>query len=555
MIGRSLDKLIGLFSPLRALQRTQARATMDQITAFTGGQSGYEAGKLNRFTKGSQPGNASENTLPRAMVDRVKWKSADLFRNNPHARKIVRTLQAKVVGRGLVPMSRATTADDKPDAEFRKRAGELWEAVSGQIDYRGKPGFGGQHFGGLQQLALLKNIIGGEILYRLISRSPEEQADLGLEIPFQLQLIDGERLVGDQNISALDVEEGNEVSLGVELRPDGTRAAYHILDKHPSGGSTFTRRISAQQIGHLFVSDDIDQLRGVPWFAASLTNIRDTADYQFNELKASAIAACVTLGVRRPSGASKFGVDQPEGWSLTDADGNALTAMQPGMIVDLGQDGALEGFDPGRPGNNTEPFIQHLTRTSAVGLPGVKASTLTGDYRGASFSSERSADNDAWPELEVVQDWFALGFCQPIYEAVIRAGMLSGWFEGVVSATEFNEREKDFLAVRWQGPVAKTINPMDEAKAADMRIANGSSTPQKEAAALATDWRQNLRDLKEYMEFGAELGLPEELVKQHLGINENILADVLSVEADAATKETDNGKQRPAGKTKANASV
>ena len=37
---------------------------------------------------------------------------------------------------------------------------------------------------------------------------------------------------------------------------------------------------------------------------------------------------------------------------------------------------------------------------------------------------QRSADNDAWPELETVQDWFSCGFVQPVYEQVIRAAML-----------------------------------------------------------------------------------------------------------------------------------
>src|SRR6185436_17716977 len=102
-------------------------------------------------------------------------------------------------------------------------------------------------------------------------------------------------------------------------------------------------------------------------------------------------------------------------------------------------------------------------------------------------SSERSADNDAWPELEEIQDWFACGFYQPIYEEVITAAVTAGLFDDVkgFSTADFAERKRDYLNTHWQGPVPRSINPKDDADAARQRVRNATSSPQIEAASLA----------------------------------------------------------------------
>ncbi len=45
-----------------------------------------------------------------------------------------------------------THADGSQHKEFRQRAREIWRRVSKQIDYRGKPGRGGQCSGGRNRL-------------------------------------------------------------------------------------------------------------------------------------------------------------------------------------------------------------------------------------------------------------------------------------------------------------------------------------------------------------------------------------------------------------------
>ncbi len=155
-------------------------------------------------------------------------------------------------------------------------------------------------------------------------------------------------------------------------------------------------------------------------------------------------------------------------------------------------------------------------------MPGVKSSTLTGDYRNSSFSSERSADNDIWPEIESLQDLFALNFCQPIYEAVIKAAVLAGKFADVpsFSTTDFEARQREYLQCNWQGPVSRSINPSDDAEAARKRIQNGTSSPQRECQKLGVDHLEVLQEQAQHIEEAKGLGLPDDVWQQNLGIEQ-----------------------------------
>lgn len=543
MIGDALDKLVGVFAPGRALRRMQARATMTQMAAYTSAGGGYQAGKLNRLTKAWQAAKSTENAQPRIDIARLRALSWDLYRNNSQAKKICRSLESKVIGRGLTPQSQAIGRDGKPNVAFRTRAHELWRAMHERLDYRGRPGSGGQDFTELSKTALRSTILGGEVLYRFRGEVPQTRR----LPPVTVQLIHADRL-DDSLFPTAAVESGNVVYYGIELDREEKRVAYYLLKYHPSDPRSYDnrelQRVPADLIRHLYIAEDVDQLRGTPWFSAALLKMRDTNDYEYNELKAAAVAACVVLGYRRSTGQTQFGVDLPEDWDLTDGDGNRISAVQPGMLLDLGRNGDLVGFNPQRPNSGASEFIGHMLRSQATAVPGIKGSTLTGDFRQSSFSSERSADNDIWPELEGLQDWFAGSFCQPIYERVVSAAVASGWFDGVddFDIADFTARRDDYLRCSWQGPVARSINPVDDAEASRRRIQNGQSSPQREAALIGRNWQELLMEISEYMQFAESLEIPESIISQTLGIDQQ--DDPLQAQADAdATQETDAAAQ------------
>lgn len=524
-----IDRAIAVISPSWALSRVQARASMQQIDAFSGVNGPYAAADLR---PGRRPAAmVKENAVPRERLNRIRGDSWDLYRDNGYARKIVRSLESKIIGQGMLPESLATNEDGSPAVEFRARAKRLWMSIQSGFDFRGLPGRGGQTFAGLQRLALRSCVLSGNTLYRLVPVDVSEQQQRDIPIPLTLQMIDAARLADSVNATIGTIPEENAVYHGIEFNKlTGKRVAYWIGTFEPGAITpTFGEavRVPAEQIGHLYIEDDIDQMFGTPWFAASLLGMRDTGDLQYNTVKASASAACLVVGYRKPTGASRFGLNasseysptSADGSDLTDEDGNMITKIQPNMFVNLGRDGELNMLSPNQPNTNVEAFIQHMLRGTAASLPGIKGSTVTGDYRNSSFSSERSADNDCWPEIQALQEWFSTSFCQPIFEAVVRAGVLSGYFENVINADEFQANPGRYLESKWQGPVQLSINPVDDINAAALAMHHGLSSLQMECAKRNINWRDVVKDNVEVRAAAEEAKLPQEFINNIYGVD------------------------------------
>ncbi len=524
MLNSIIDNAIAAISPRWAANRMASRYQISRLQAasgvhksmqqmFSGGHGGYEAGKKDRL-KGRIVGSPHENDVPRQQIAMLRYRAWNLYRNCPQARKIRRTLGAKVIGRGLSPQSQATNKDGTPFTEFRKRARQIFDEFGKESDWRGKPGAGGTNFVGQCKLALGANLLSGGALYQFHHLDKETQKKLGLYVPLQVQLLHIDRLDDKQN--------GDNQFYGIEVDDTGRVIGGHIV-VGGTGTQQDSQFVTSEKLRHLFVEEDIDQILGSPWFGAALLTMDDRRNYEYSELVAAEMSSCVVGAYRLSPGQSGFGLngsttDGPS--ELTDADGNPVTRIQAGMLLNLGANGEFEMKSSGHPNNGAEAFINHLIRSEAVSMPGVKSSTLTGDYRNSSFSSERSADNDIWPEIEELQDWFSVGFCQPIYEECIKSAVLAGLFDGVkgFSAADFNARQREYLSSHWQGPVSRSINPNDDAEAAAKRVKGGTSSIQIECRKEARDLDQILDDDAEFIKKCQERGLPDEYWKGALGI-------------------------------------
>lgn len=527
MLGDLIDNLISIASPKWGASRVAHRAYISQVRAASGRHAalekmlgtnqkgGYEAGKADRL-KGRHVGSAHENDQDRAQIIRMRWRAWNLFRNNPQARKITRTLGAKVIGRGMSPQPQATMPDGKPHVEFRKRARQVWDEFIKESDFRGKPGSGGQHLTAQAKTALRGTCLSGGVLYQFHHLDRAEAKHRGLYVPLLVQLL---------HVDRLDETLNNDSTFhGVELDGKGRVAAYHILKGGTlQGEAEKPVRIPVKAMRHLYSEDDIDQILGASWFSAALLTMDDRRQYEYSELIAAEMGSCF-VGAYSLSPGQSYGpsLNNDGSRDLTDAQGNPVNHLQPGMMINTGRDGKFEILSPNRPNSGAEGFISHLVRSEAVSMPGVKSSTLTGDYRQSSFSSERSADNDIWPEIYEIQDWFAIGFYQPIWEECIRQAIAAGLFDSVqgFSVEDFNSRSREYLKANWQGPVPLSINPKDDADAARQRVKNCQSTPQREAAKEATDWRENVNAVAEFIDYCKERKVPDDIWQQALGIEQ-----------------------------------
>src|SRR3970040_700778 len=114
-MGSWLERSISYVAPLWGLRRTRARVAADFI------QRHYEAAATGRRTQGWRRPIGDAHAVTGPAVGRVRAVVRDLARNNPHARRGIRTIANHVVGWGLVPQPNPANA----------KAANGWEGWAG----------------------------------------------------------------------------------------------------------------------------------------------------------------------------------------------------------------------------------------------------------------------------------------------------------------------------------------------------------------------------------------------------------------------------------------
>ena len=193
----------------------------------------------------------------------------------------------------------------------------------------------------------------------------------------------------------------------------------------------------------------------------------------------------------------------------------------------------------GGPNINVPEFVDSILRGVATAVPGVKSSTLTGDYRKSSFSSEKAADNDTWPENFALQKLIANHFLQDVWETLASDAVTSG----VIDEPDDYMVDPDmYLACNWQGPVPKSINPKDDAEADILSMKNGFESLQSIASRRGSNWREVLTDMAEVYEFAGQKGLNESFINTLYGV----MPEMTQTEDEPADDESDDNDEEVA---------
>ncbi len=502
-LGVWVDKLVSVWAPQKALLRVNARRQLD--THFKS----YDAGKLNRLNN-FRPNSESGDSPNLSEVQLARSRAWSLWRNNKYATKIVRSLTSKVLGRGLMPRSQAVTVTGREDKRLRKQIDALFTQWAKTARFRMQPGQGACSWPQLQKMALREWILSGEVFTKKVTVLPLKKG----KVPLALQMIEAERVDEGSTFLTTRVNTDSVIFRGVEIDKDGIKVAYHIRNQHPASpvfrGKEDTQRVPAREIVHLYNEDRPTQFRGVTWFMPISPQIRDITDYQASELASAAVSSCFAAVIKVNPGAGALTLNAPNNKDNLDGNDNQLTRLEPGIVARLNPGEDIEGVNPTRPGSEAEPFIKHLLAGAAVGAPGTKASTVTGDYSQSSFSSERAADNDTHPEIEDIQDEFICSWCEPIYQAFLEHAQLA-------SLLTFDDIERAKPAT-WSTPVVKSINPLVDVRAAAMRVAAGQSSIQQETAALGNEYKAVLEETAEAFRMANETELPDEFGRALIGL-------------------------------------
>lgn len=483
------DRAIAVVAPRAALRRGQARAALGRQTDAGGAKRAYDGASVSRRTDQWIAASTSANAEIALGLVRMRNRSRDLHRNNPHARKARTAWVNNLVGTGIVP--RARTGNAVTD----KAVNALWDEWSRVADSDGQ-----LDFGGLEELMVTAMVEGGEALVRRRLRLPSDN----LPVPLQLQVMEGDLLDENRTGAAFTgAAFTSKIINGVEFDALGRRQAYWLYPNHPGDSmilpvgnlGLLSVPVPASEVIHLYRKERT-QARGIPWCHSIIMRARDLDDYEDAELVRKKTEACV-VGIVTGADADEGAAPTSDGTNLTvkDSEGRPVERFEPGLLLYSYGGKQISFNNPTQSGSY--PDIQRLGLHSIAAGYLVPYELMTGDLSQVNFSSARVGLVEFRRLVETVQ-WLCLipMALQPIWDWFCQAGYLVGKLPAAS------------IPVEWDTPAWETVNPIDDANAELIQLRSGTRTLY-EAIARRTgrNPQEVLREIAEGNALLDELGL------------------------------------------------
>lgn len=455
-----LERTIEAFSPRWAAERAYYRSIVEHAR-------GYDAAKTGRRTTGWTAAGTSANAEIGPAAARIRARSRDLVRNNPHAARAARVMVSNLVGAGIVPRL------DTDDRGAKLAARDDWRAFSDNCDPEGLT-----DFYGIQALAARTVFESGEALIQLLPRPNVRN----LRVPLQLRVLEPDYL---DWAKTHEVAGGGAVVQGVEYDRSGRRVAYWLFDQHPGETLPSVRRkyasvrVPAARILPVFDRMRPGQVHGVPWLAPAVLRLRDIADYDEAELVRKKIEACFAAFVKRSGNATSPLAKS----TTTDDSGRRIERLSPGMVQYLGLDEDVAFASPAASEGYAE-YMKVQLHAVAAGT-GCTYEQLTGDLEGVNYSSIREGKVEYWQLLDVWQ-WHMVipQACRPVWSAFQEARAIAG-----------RVPQNGLGAAIWAPPKRAWVDPAKDVKAQVEAIRSGLLTLRDAIAARGEDPDEQLDEI------------------------------------------------------------
>ncbi|MEN5278073.1 phage portal protein [Brucella sp. TWI432] len=446
-------------------------------------------------------------------------RAIDSVQNSGFVGNGVSVSTGSVVGEGLKLAAR-------PDGDTlgwdRDKAGEWGRKVEGKFylwannplecDAGGKMTFG-MH----QQAAYASYLTFGEILSLLPLIKHKHAKSMT-----KVMLIPPSR-IEDKS----DVENG--VYQGVKVDEWGNPTSYFIRRKPDGVGMESSVEIQARDADgrrnllHLF-DPAISSARGISPLANVLKIVRQVDQYADATLTSALIqtifAATLKTDIKgisafdglftredRKGKVSDYNLSDLAGARGDWYDGASIDLTQHGRIAHLFPNDELQFTEAKQPGQQYDHFMGWLMREIAAGF-GVSYETLTGDYRGATYSSVRMAGATEWLSVIRRRNNIIIPFCQSVYETWLDEEIFQGRIEFPGGYEAFLANKEAACVASWSGPARPQADEFKTARAFQVLKDMGTTTLSEICAAYGQDWDDVARQQKAENDYFAKLGLP-----------------------------------------------
>lgn len=480
-----LDKAIGFFSPERALSRVIAREKLKVFNAGSGyGQHGASYAKKSLIGWITRGMSADEDIVDN--IETLRSRSRDLYMGSPLATGAIKTVRTNVVGSGLalnaqidaeflgLTEDEARAWEDQVEREWR-----LWsESVHCDAERR-------QNFFQLQSLVLLSALISGDVFVTMPVIKRE-----GSVYDLRIGLIEADRVCNPQ----ISLPTSVNVLGGIEVGSYGETVAYWIAKHHPNSFKRTTVHIQQEwkrvpafgaksgRRNVLHIMCDVErpaQRRGVPMLAPVIESLKQLSRYSEAELMAAVVSGMFTVFIKSNTPNSPLGSSFPT-TNQIDPDPNSYE-LGNGAIVGLEEGEEVQIANPGRPNTAFDGFVIAISRQIGAALE-IPYELLVKNFT-ASYSASRASLLEAWKMFRMRREWLIGNFCQPVYEEWLAEAVLKGRIQAPGFFDDPAIRAA-WCGADWYGDAQGQLDPLKEANAAKVRVEEGFSTREREAAEL-----------------------------------------------------------------------
>jgi lambda family phage portal protein len=353
------------------------KPTQAQIAAAI--QNRYDAGGNGpRVKRWAPPASGPQKALQ--GFERMRDRVHDAVRNDWAARSSTQKWVTNLIGTGIVP-------------RFKVKAhGAIWAKFVKTADADGV-----LNVYGLQALMGRGLFDGGEVFLRRRPRALTSP----LDVPVQIQVIEGEFCpMFDADVWP-GLPEGNKIRQGVERNRFGVRTAYWFYREHPGDGAVAPGRdqlirVAASQVAHVYEVDRPGALRGVSPLSAILLRLREAADLEGVVLDRQKIANLFAMFITRPMpDTDDIDIDPltglPKWYDLTNL--QPMAGLESGISQELRPGEDVKFAQPPGPGVGFAEYMRsnHLGTSAGQSLP---YELMTGDIKDVSDRTLRVIINE-----------------------------------------------------------------------------------------------------------------------------------------------------------------
>lgn len=482
-----IDNIVAAFSPQAAYKREIYRQAYDSL------KSNYDAGSYDKTNRNWRVTNTSAELTDRYSRDDVRARARDLERNSDIMNAVVGAHKRNVVGGGYHVQVRT---DDQALNEQIEWAWKKW-CKKQNCDITGT-----QSLNQIVRMAVKRKKIDGGVLF--VKRYTSDGF-----VPFKLQMIEVDEL---DTGTVQPKNKGNKVVGGIEYNSYNKPVGYFIRQYDIDG---YSQRepvwVDAKDVMFYFTKNRPSQLREMSDMTPTIPRIRDANEFMTAVSVKERIEACLSIFIKKTLPTSGIGRNNSVGTSdRVSYEGKMLT---PGMIKELNAGDEIQVVNPSGQGADATSFTKLQQRLIGAGQ-GISYEAASRDMAESTYSSARQGlieDDLTYKEDKEL----LIEILDEIYETFIISAVLCG----VLSIPKFWNDKDRYLAHEWVQEPKPWIDPYKESNANMIALKTGQKTYKEIAAENGRDWRDQIDDMVEVLEYGKTKGI--DLGGVLFGITEN----------------------------------